>query len=92
MVSKMKFQVWSLIYLDLIWSQVVERDLLLQEKEKLYIELRNILARQPGPEVADQVVAYARSLNEKSRQMKAMASELNMLQVIHFLYLNKLIV
>lgn len=84
MVSKMKFQVWSLIYLDLIWSQVVERDLLLQEKEKLYIELRNILARQPGPEVADQVVAYARSLNEKSRQMKAMASELNMLQVIHF--------
>lgn len=84
MVSKMKFQVWSLIYLDLFWSQVVERDLLLQEKEKLYIELRNILARQPGPEVADQVVAYARSLNEKSRQMKAMASELNMLQVIHF--------
>lgn len=84
MVSKMKFQVWSLIYLDIIWSQVVERDLLLQEKEKLYIELRNILARQPGPEVADQVVAYARSLNEKSRQMKAMASELNMLQVIHF--------
>lgn len=55
---------------------------MLQEKEKLYIELRNILARQPGPEVADQVVAYARSLNDKSRQMKAMASEMNMLQVI----------
>ena len=80
----MKFQVWILIYLGLIWSQVVERDLLLQEKEKLYIELRNILARQPGPEVAGQVVAYARSLNDKSRQMKAMASELNMLQVIHY--------
>lgn len=80
----MKFQVWILICLDIVWSQVVERDLLLQEKEKLYIELRNILARQPGPEVADQVVAYARSLNDKSRQMKAMASELNMLQVSHY--------
>lgn len=80
----MKFQVWILIYVDIVWSQVVERDLLLQEKEKLYIELRNILARQPGPEVADQVVAYARSLNDKSRQMKAMASELNMLQVSHY--------
>lgn len=70
-----------------IQSQVVERDLLLQEKEKLYIELRNILARQPGPEVADQVVAYARSLNDKSREMKAMASELNMLQVHKFFYM-----
>lgn len=80
----MKFQVWILICLDIVWSQVVERDLLLQEKEKLYIELRNILARQPGPDVADQVVAYARSLNDKSRQMKAMASELNMLQVCHY--------
>jgi len=40
------------------------------------------LASQPGPEVFHQVVSYARSLNKKTQQMKAMASELNMLHVI----------
>jgi len=32
---------------------VVEKDVIIQEKEKLYTELKNILARQPGPEVAE---------------------------------------
>jgi hypothetical protein len=31
---------------------------LLQEKEKLYVELKGILARQPGPEVAEQLSIY----------------------------------
>ena len=31
-------------------EEVVEKDLLIQEKDKLYVELKNILARQPGPE------------------------------------------
>merc|ERR1719446_336720 len=57
---------------------VVEKDLLLQEKEKLYVELKNLLARQPGPEVAEQLSVYQHSLKEKTRQMKAMAAELNM--------------
>jgi hypothetical protein len=30
-------------------------ELLIQEKEKVYVELKNILARQPSPEVAEQV-------------------------------------
>lgn len=51
-----------------------------QEKEKLYVELKNILARQPGPEVAEQVALYQGSLREKTKQLKAMASELNMCQ------------
>jgi len=38
--------------------QVVEKDLLIQEKEKLYMELKNILSRQPGPEVAEQLSIY----------------------------------
>ena len=33
-------------------EQVVEEDLLIQEKEKLYVELKNILTRQPDPEDA----------------------------------------
>merc|ERR1712054_653230 len=59
-------------------EEVVERDLLIQEKEKLYVELKNILARQPGPEVAEQLSVYQQNLKEKAKQMKAMASELNM--------------
>ena len=45
-----------------------------------YIELKNILARQPGPEVAEQLSVYQQNLKDKTRQMKAMASELNMYQ------------
>lgn len=61
-------------------EEAVEKDMLLQEKEKLYVELKNILARQPGPEVAEQLSVYQQSLKEKTRQMKAMAAELNMHQ------------
>merc|ERR1712188_173415 len=61
-------------------EEVVEKDLLIQEKEKLYVELKNILARQPGPEVAEKLSVYQHNLKEKTRQMKAMASELNMHQ------------
>merc|ERR1711865_121810 len=62
-------------------EEVVEKDMLIQEKEKLYVELKNILARQPGPEVAEQLSIYQQNLRDKTRQMKAMASELNMYQV-----------
>merc|ERR1711871_1066010 len=61
-------------------EEVVEKDMLIQEKEKLYVQLKNILARQPGPEVAEQLSVYQSSLRNKTRQMKAMASELNMYQ------------
>lgn len=61
-------------------EEVVGKDILLEEKEKLYTELKNLLARQPGPEVAEQLSVYQHSLKEKTRQMKAMAAELNMFQ------------
>ncbi len=44
------------------------------------MELKTILARQPGPEVAEQLNMYQGSLREKTKQLKAMASELNMYQ------------
>jgi len=49
---------------------VVEKELLIKEKEKLYIELKQILARQPGPEVAEQLSIYQQNLKEKTKQMK----------------------
>lgn len=61
-------------------EEVVEKGLIIQEKEKLYVELKAILARQPGPEMAEQLTVYQQSLKNKTRQLKAMASELNMYQ------------
>lgn len=61
-------------------EEVVEKGLVIQEKEKLYNELKTILARQPGPEVAEQLIVYQQNLKLKTRQMKAMASEVNMYQ------------
>ena len=59
----------------------MEKDILIQEKEKLYVELRKILARQPGPEVSEQLGLYAKTLKEKTHQMQSMTSELQMYQV-----------
>ncbi|XP_030058639.1 cilia- and flagella-associated protein 58 [Microcaecilia unicolor] len=59
-------------------EEVVEKELLLQEKEKLYVELKHILARQPGPEAAEQLQLYQQTLREKTKQLKALSSELNM--------------
>ena len=61
-------------------EEVVEKDVTIQEKEKLYVELKNLLARQPGPEVAEQLSIYQQNLKQKTAQMKAMAAELNMYQ------------
>lgn len=58
-------------------EEVAEKDFLIQEKERLYIELKNILARQPGAEVSEQLVLYQENIKEKSKQMKKMVAELN---------------
>lgn len=51
-------------------SQVVDKDLLLHRKDRLYAELKQILARQPGPEVAEQLTVYQASLAERDQQMQ----------------------
>eukprot|EP01084_Bolivina_argentea_P082577 149510_1 len=61
-------------------EEIVEKDLIIQEKERLYIELKNILARQPGPEVIEQLNIYQTTLKQRTRQIKSNAGELNMLQ------------
>mmetsp|Transcript_98233 Transcript_98233/g.283447 ORF Transcript_98233/g.283447 Transcript_98233/m.283447 type:complete len:844 (-) Transcript_98233:99-2630(-) len=59
-------------------EEVVEKDAQIQEKEKLYVQLKNIIARQPGPEVAEQLAWYGQNLKEKTAHMKQMAQELEM--------------
>jgi len=50
-------------------EEVSEKDVLIQEKEKLYIELKNILAKQSGPEVGDKLAEYQKNLKERSKQL-----------------------
>ncbi|XP_059408731.1 cilia- and flagella-associated protein 58 [Carassius carassius] len=59
-------------------QEVVEKELLLQEKERLYVELKHILARQPGPEAVEKLQVYQRTLREKTKQLKVLTAELNM--------------
>merc|ERR1719174_3491451 len=50
-------------------EEVAAKDALIQQKEKLYVELRAILARQPGPEVAKQLKAMGAELNLHRQQV-----------------------
>jgi len=59
-------------------DEVVRTDLLIQEKEKVYVELKNIIARQPGPEVEEQILVYQQTLKDKQKQLAAMNEELDM--------------
>ena len=43
-----------------------------------YVELKNVLQRQPGPEIGEQVSLYQAALRTKTKQMKRRAGELNM--------------
>lgn len=61
-------------------EEAVAKDMKLEEKEKLYQALKALVARQPGPELAEQLSMYQNSLKDKTRQMKALAAELNMFQ------------
>ena len=47
-------------------EEVSEKDVLIQEKEKLYIELKNILAKQSGPEIAERLSIYQANLKERT--------------------------
>ena len=50
-------------------EEAVEKDLAIQEKEKLYLEMNNLLAKQPGPEIVEEVGKQQQSLKEKTKQM-----------------------
>uniref|UniRef100_U3K2G9 Cilia and flagella associated protein 58 n=1 Tax=Ficedula albicollis TaxID=59894 RepID=U3K2G9_FICAL len=58
-------------------SEVIEKEFLLQEKEKLYVDLRRMLARQPGPEATEQLQQYRNILRDKTKQIKVLSSELS---------------
>merc|ERR1739848_968465 len=59
-------------------KRFVAKDAMILEKEKLYVELKNVLARQPGPEVAEQLALYQKNLKQKKVQMKKVKTELQL--------------
>jgi hypothetical protein len=59
-------------------DKVTQTDLLVQEKEKIYVELKNVISRQPGPEVEEQILVYQQTLKDKVKQLAAMNQELAM--------------
>ena len=59
---------------------VVEREMRLLEKDKEVAALREQLNNVPGPEVAEQLAAVRLALNDRTRELKAVASEVNMAQ------------
>jgi len=61
-------------------EEVVGRDMQLEEKERAYLALKKVVARHPGPELAEQLTVYQTALKDKTRQMRAMAAELNLFQ------------
>lgn len=61
-------------------EEVNDKDNLIKEKEKLYMELKNILARQPGNEIHEQLANYKENLKTKVAQMKKMLEELKQAQ------------
>lgn len=53
-------------------EEVEAKENLIRDKEKLFLELKNVLARQPGSEIHEQLIKYKEALKEKSGQMKKM--------------------
>ncbi|GAA6111847.1 cilia- and flagella-associated protein 58 isoform X1, partial [Tachysurus ichikawai] len=50
-------------------KMVVEKEVLLKEKEKEYIELKHKLACMPGPEAAEQLWKTQQTLKKKNKQL-----------------------
>lgn len=59
------------------WNDIIIRIsfVTLQEKEKLYVELKQILARRPGPEAAEQLQQYKWTLRDKATKLKVPQSK-----------------
>lgn len=48
----------------------------MKEKEKLYVELKHILARQPGPEAAEQLQQCQWIIRDRTKKLKVLCRKL----------------
>uniref|UniRef100_A0A3Q4AT91 Cilia- and flagella-associated protein 58 central coiled coil domain-containing protein n=1 Tax=Mola mola TaxID=94237 RepID=A0A3Q4AT91_MOLML len=59
-------------------QELEERELLLQEKDKLYVELKQTLARHPGPKAIEELQQCKWTLREKTKKIQVISSEVRM--------------
>jgi len=57
-------------------EEVSSKDKLIQEKEKLYIELKKIVAREPREEVLEQLDLFEGKIKDYRKQIKLMEADL----------------
>jgi uncharacterized membrane protein YgaE (UPF0421/DUF939 family) len=57
-----------------------EKQEAIEIKEKLYLHLKSMLAKQVGPEATEQANDFVKALKEKRSQLRHMDTELNMYQ------------
>jgi FtsZ-binding cell division protein ZapB len=51
-------------------EEVVEKEILIQQKEKLYVDIKNVLKRQPGPEIVEELQVARAAIKSKVRESK----------------------
>lgn len=51
-------------------EDVVEKELVIQQKEKLYKDIKEVLQRQPGPEVIEELRVVKEAVKVKVRESK----------------------
>ncbi|KAJ3262633.1 hypothetical protein HK103_000162 [Boothiomyces macroporosus] len=59
-------------------KELAQKDQAIEVKEKLYLHLKTILAKQAGPEAAQQYAEFMKILKDKKKQLRHMDTELNM--------------
>ncbi|CAH1154041.1 unnamed protein product [Phaedon cochleariae] len=62
-------------------SEAVERERQLKEAERLYLNLRKVLAKQPGPGIQQELSKTQRALRVRGNKLKCLVSELNMTEL-----------
>lgn len=55
-----------------------EKEIAIESKEKLYLHLKAVLAKQVGPETTSQLQEFYKIVKEKKSQLRHMETELNM--------------
>ncbi|XP_066139447.1 cilia- and flagella-associated protein 58-like [Euwallacea fornicatus] len=62
-------------------SEAVERERQLKGVEQLYLNLRQLLAKQPGPGIQEELVKTQRALKLRGDKLKCLVSELNLAEL-----------
>ena len=51
-------------------EEVVEKELVINQKEKLYTQVKKLLQKQPGPEVLEELQVFRATVKTKVRESK----------------------